>query len=85
LSTETTRDGDEVFVRAETTHFSPNVVIEVSEVWGINPRVQLIPAFFTVPIDSKNDTSWALESVTDMVPAGDSVVPIRTPGDLPTR
>ena len=32
LSTETTRDGDQLFVRAETTHFSPNVVVETAEV-----------------------------------------------------
>lgn len=68
LSTETTRDGDSLVVVAETDHFSPNVVVETSKVFGTSTvKLELEPAAFTAPIGGHESTSfsWDLAEVRD--------------------
>ena len=61
LSTDTTRDGDQLFVRAETTHFSPNVVVETTQVFGYDVELALTPATFTIPVHRGEYTEWSVD------------------------
>lgn len=63
LSTLTARQGDEVKIRAEVDHFSANVAVASTEVWGfgLELTLSLEPGSFETPVG----TSVAIDWVTD--------------------
>jgi hypothetical protein len=61
LSTQTSRSGDEVLVRTEVDHFSANVAVASTEVWGygLELTMRLEPGSFTTPVGSSAEVGWS--------------------------
>ncbi len=70
LSTETSRDGELLIVRAETTHFSLNVAVESTRVWDREVTMTLAPASFSASVGTSRTTVSNLELGPDLVTKG---------------
>lgn len=68
LSSETSRQGDVIEIRAETSHFSSNVAVSTIDVWGygLELTMEMTPGSFTAPVGGSEEVDWHLDFPGDL-------------------